>query len=227
MDRPVLCLVEDDRKLATIVAEYLGKNGFSVIRATHGDEAERIIVDRQPDAVLLDVMLPGIDGFSVCKRVRERYLGPILFLTARDGSRDELTAFEVGADDFVRKPVEPEVLLARLRACLRRPGRFEQEVVVAGPLRIDRSARAVSLDDATVALTTAEFELLWHLAERVGRTVTREALHLALRGFPYDGLDRSIDLRVSRIRKKLGDDKAEPTMIKTVRGAGYVLVGAP
>ncbi len=226
MGQPILCLVEDDRKLAAIMAEYLQKHGFATIGATHGDQAERVILERRPDAVILDVMLPGLDGFSICRRIRGLYPGPILFLTARDSRRDEVSAFEAGADDFVRKPADPEILVARIRALLRRGGR-RQHFIDLGPLQIDPQTRGVCLDGAHVALTTAEFDLLFYLSQRAGKIVTREALHLALRGVPYDGLDRSIDLRVSRIRKKLGDDKRDPPMIKSIRGSGYLLAVRP
>jgi two-component system response regulator RstA len=221
-----ILLVEDDAKLAGLVAEYLEGEGFSVSLEERGDTAVGRILAEHPEIVVLDLMLPGLDGIEVCRRVRPDYPGYILMLTAKSEEIDEMLGLEVGADDYVAKPVRPRLLAARLRALLRRTGRSQPAPfrAVGGRLVIDLQRRAVTVDGAGVELTSGEFELLAYLAERTGDTVDRDALYEGVRGVPYDGLDRSIDLRIARLRKKLGDDGKHPATIKSVRGRGYMLV---
>lgn len=217
-----LLIVEDDARLADLTAEYLQARGFTVaIERDGGRAVARILVER-PDLVVLDLMLPGEDGLSICRRVRaEGYAGAIVMLTARGEEIDQVLGLEMGADDYVAKPVGPRLLLARIRTLLRRrgPAAPAAERIVDGALVIDRTARAVTVGGAPVELTTAEFDLLWLLAGRPGQAVTRQALFQALRGIDYDGIDRSMDVRVSQLRRKLAAAGAD--RIKTVRGVGY------
>jgi DNA-binding response OmpR family regulator len=222
-----ILLIEDDVRLAKLVVEYLEPHGFSVNLETQGDLAVSKILDEMPDAVLLDVNLPGKDGFNVCREVRGQYSGPIILITARNDEKDEVTGLEFGADDYLSKPVSPRVLLARLRTHLRRfpleEKEIEEQVLEVGELKIDRGRRLVEVCGKSLAVSTAEFDLLWLLAENAGQVVSRGELFEKLHGFKFDGFDRSIDLRVSRLRKKLDDDPLNPTRILSVRGIGYQL----
>ena len=226
-----ILLVEDDDRLAELTAEYLRKNGFDVDIEARGDVAETRILDARPDLVVLDIMLPGQDGFAVCRAVRPHYDGIILMLTARDEDIDQILGLELGADDYITKPVPPRVLLARVKALLRRaaPAVGEEGGEVAagdsltfGNFRISQQTRSATLAGDAIDLTTAEFDLLWLLARHAGSILSRDDLLQQLRGIGFDGLDRSIDARISRLRKKLNDDPENPTRIKTVRGKGYL-----
>jgi two-component system response regulator RstA len=220
-------IVEDDERLATLTSDYLSANGLSVTVVSNGNEAIRRIPAEQPDIVVLDLMLPGADGLTVCREVRRQYRNPILMLTARTDDMDQILGLEMGADDYVAKPVKPRLLLARVRALLRRiepdaespPSRLE-----FGNLVIDNSAREVILDGQSVEMTSAEYDLLWLLASHAGTVLSRETIFERLRGIQYDGQDRSIDVRISRIRPKVGDDPDNPRRIKTVRSKGYLFV---
>jgi two-component system, OmpR family, response regulator RstA len=220
-------LVDDDVQLAELVVDYLSPHGFAIETVTNGDLAVNKILVENPDAVLLDVNLPGTDGFSICREVREQFHGPIILLTARDTETDEVLGLEFGADDFLAKPVSPRVLLARLRMHLRRTPTeettIEENVLELGALKIDRGRRSVKFAGNLIPLSTAEFDLLWLLAQNAGSVVSRAMLFESLHGFKFDGFDRSIDLRVSRLRKKLGDDPQQPTLILSIRGIGYQL----
>jgi two-component system response regulator RstA len=233
-------LVEDDERLAALVREYLVGHGFAVSVEGRGDTAPSRILLEQPDLVILDLMLPGQDGLEVCRQVRAQYRGGILMLTARGDEVDEVVGLELGADDYLPKPVRPRLLLARVNTLLRRlrssaaapssalasearPFDEAPQRVTVGPLTIDAAARGVWMAGAAVQLTTAEFDLLWLLATRAGEVLSREDIYQALRGIEYDGLDRSIDLRVARLRKKLGEDATEPMLVKSIRGVGYLL----
>lgn len=226
-----ILLVEDDERLAGLTAEYLRKNDFEVLIEARGDTAEARILNDRPELVILDIMLPGKDGFEVCRSVRAEYKGVILMLTARDEDLDQILGLELGADDYVSKPVQPRLLLARIKALLRRTPssgeleEVEEEVLTEqafGNFHISQSTRNASLGNEPIDLTTAEFDLLWLLASRAGSILSRDDLLLQLRGIGFDGLDRSIDARISRLRRKLGDDPENPTRIKTVRGKGYL-----
>lgn len=219
-------LVEDDLSLASMIRDFLTNEGFDVMIESRGDVAVTRVPQENPDAVILDVNLPGMDGISVCRTVRSGYSGPILILTARGDEMDEVIGLEVGADDYMTKPVKPRVLLARLRAHLRKRPVDTQAAdssITVGSLTIDSGRRVCEIDGQDVNLTTAEFELLWLLAENVGRVLSRHDIYQQLHGMKYDGLDRSIDLRVSRLRKRIGDDPHDPQRIKSVRGTGYML----
>lgn len=221
LEPQTLLLVEDDAALATLVADFLRSNGFEVDSEPRGDAAVDRILEGDYGLVLLDLMLPGLGGMEVCRQVRQRgYRGAVVMLTARGDALDEIMGLQIGADDYLTKPVRPQVLLAHVRAVLRRlevPAR----AIDRGRLQLDLARRQVVLDGVALELTTADFELLAVLADAPGVVLSRDDLSLALRGFPWDGLDRSIDLRVSRLRRRLGDDG---TMIKSVRGSGYLLV---
>ncbi|SME99906.1 MULTISPECIES: response regulator transcription factor [unclassified Pseudomonas] len=229
MDQPIprILIVEDDQRLAELTAEYLQANGFEVAVEGDGGRAVRRIVDSQPDLVILDLMLPGEDGLSICRRVRGQYAGPILMLTARSDELDQVQGLDLGADDYVCKPVRPRVLLARIQALLRRSEAPESKRLdlAFGPLRIDNRLREARLGEQLIDLTGAEFDLLWLLASNAGRVLSREQIFTALRGVGYDGQDRSIDVRISKIRPKIGDDPIHPRLIKTLRSKGYLFVG--
>jgi DNA-binding response OmpR family regulator len=180
-------------------------------------------------------MLPGLDGLSVLREVRYEYKGKILILTAREDDMDQVAGLEAGADDYVKKPVMPRVLLARVRALLRRTSIVFQEehksaeteensVLSFGKLEIIKSSRRVKFKNEEIDLSTGEFDLLWHLAKNSGEIISREVLYLELKGYDYDGLDRSMDVAVSRVRKKMGDNPRSPFRIKTVWGKGYLFV---
>lgn len=229
--KPRILLVEDDLKLAALVKEYLENDQFEVDVESRGDTAANRILTDKHDLVILDVMLPGLDGFEVCKRVRPDFDGPILMLTARSEEVDEVIGLETGADDYMSKPVRPRLLLARMRTLLRRvqlnetPGTISEEcaLIELTNLQIDATQRSVLLKGHPIYLTTAEFDLLWFLAQRPGEVVTRDQIFEKVIGMPYDGLDRSADLRITRLRKKLGDDGKQPSRIKSIRSVGYLL----
>ncbi len=224
-----ILLVEDDLRLADLTAEYFRQNGLSVAVESRGDRAIARFQDVRPRVILLDLNLPGTDGLTLCRQFREIFSGPILIFTARDSDIEQVIGLEAGADDYVAKPVDPMVLLARTRALLRRveqsatPAAAIEDFVI-GALRISGSSQQVWLGEEPIDLTTHEFELLSLLARNGGQVLSRKEIFRSMRGIEYDGLDRSIDGRISKLRKKLGDDTAKPTRIKTVWGKGYLLV---
>jgi two-component system response regulator RstA len=228
-----ILIVEDDERLATLTKDYLESNGLTVSIEGDGGRAIERIKTEQPDLVVLDLMLPGEDVLAVCRIVRPCYKGPILMLTARTEDLDQVLGLEMGADDYVAKPVRPRVLLARIRALLRRVKDTPEEMAAEpssenrltfGNLVVDNAMREAWLDGKSIDLTSAEFDLLWLLSSSAGRVLTREEIFHQLRGIEYDGQDRSIDVRVSRIRPKVGDDPMNPKRIKTVRSKGYLFV---
>lgn len=224
---PSIAIVEDDDELAQWVQDYLSSNGMRVSIVDRGDLAVDFIREHSPDLVLLDIQLPGKNGHDVCREVREFYTKPILVMTANNEELDEVLGLELGADDFMAKPVRPRVLLARINALLRRSAAASQpesEVLEFGTLSINCQTKTVQLSGENISLSTTEFELLRLLALNAGTVMSRESLVTQLRGIEYDGLDRTIDVRVSRVRKKLGDISAEPKKIKTVWGKGYLFV---
>ncbi|MCZ8132685.1 MAG: winged helix-turn-helix domain-containing protein [Steroidobacteraceae bacterium] len=226
---PDILLVEDDRRLADLTAKYLGQNGLRVVVEPRGDRAIERFDALGPKLVLLDLMLPGRDGISVCRELRRRGNVPILMLTALDTDLEQVIGLEAGADDYVIKPVDPIVLLARVRALLRRAVGAtarddEPNEIRLGSLRVSERSREVWLAGRQVELTTQEFELLNLLARRAGRLVSRDDVFRSVRGIDYNGIDRSIDVRISKLRRKLGDSGEHPTRIKTVWGKGYLLV---
>jgi DNA-binding response OmpR family regulator len=233
--RTRLLMIDDDRKLCRLVATYLQPLGFDVTAVHTGPEGVERATTAEPPwhAIVLDVMLPGIDGFEVLKRIRARSQVPVLMLTARGDETDRIVGLEVGADDYLPKTFSTRELLARLRAVLRRSattagasrsGDAPPVEIVIGPLRLNLDARSAVLDTTPLVLTPVEFDLLASLARARGRVKTREALLDEIRDRNYDVFDRSIDVHISSLRKKLGDDAKEPRYIRTVRSAGYMIV---
>lgn len=230
-----ILVVEDDRRLAELIRDYLQQQGYRVLVEGRGDKAVDRIIRENPDAVILDWMLPGMDGLEICRRVRASYHGQILMLTAREDDTDQVVGLELGADDYVKKPVDPRVLLARIKALLRRAGSGSANYHISnndetdgqlnfGDLEINMSSRVATLSMQPVELTTKEFDLLWIMATNAGRIMSRDDILRELRGIDYDGLDRSVDIAISRLRKKLGDDTDDPQKIKTIWSKGYLFV---
>ncbi|WP_038500878.1 response regulator transcription factor [Janthinobacterium agaricidamnosum] len=215
-----LLLIEDDLPLAALTAEFLRAEGFDVSVAHRGDATAALVERLRPALVILDVMLPGLDGFSVCRQIRAGYPGLILMLTALDENHEQLTGFDAGADDFVVKPVDPRLLLARIRAMLRRHPQ-QARCLSFGRFSVDLHGQQATLDGTSLAFSTAEFELLAIFARHAGLPLGREVLLQHLRGLAYDGSNRSIDMRVSRLRKKLGALDC-PVTIQTVTTQGYL-----
>jgi len=230
-----IVFVEDDPELAGLISDFLSRHDLEVQVEPRGDTALATILDAKPDMVLLDIMLPGKDGLSVCRELRPQFNGPIVMLTSLDSDMNQILGLELGANDYILKTTPPPVLLARLRAQLRdyRPSSPAETAAPAhaknslqkllfGQLAIDPVSRDVVLDNELITLSTADFDLLWLLASHAGEILSRETLLKALRGVSYDGLDRSVDVAISRLRKKLGDNPTEPFRIKTVRNKGYL-----
>lgn len=223
-------LVEDDMSLANWFSDYLTEHGYIVTLVNRGDIAVELIQTDNPDLVILDIMLPVKDGFEVCTEVRRFYKGPILMMTARDEEMDEVLGLELGADDYVTKPVKPRVLLSRIKVLLRRANSqnemksLSENHIQLGEFHLDANSRTTKLHGQLVAISSNEFDVLWELALSAGQVVKRTDLVQQLRGIDYDGFDRSIDIIVSRLRKKLGDDAHNPYRIKTIWGKGYLLV---
>jgi len=222
-------LVEDSARLAASIRDYLQQHGFEVVVEGNGlaagDRFDRIA----PELVILDLMLPGKDGLTLCRELRARGAIPILMLTARGENIDQVLGLEMGADDYVVKPVEPRVLLARIEALLRRarpsPVELTENRILAGRVAIDGARRTAAIDGRPVELTTGDFDILWLLASRQGQVVTRDEILRVVRGIDYDGLDRSIDARICRLRRKLQESGGAEAMIKTVRLRGYLFAG--
>lgn len=227
-----ILLIEDDPRLAELTSRYLAQNGLNVVVESNGAAAVTRFNEVRPRLVVLDLMLPGKDGLTICRELRQTFRGPILMVTAKDADIDQVIGLEAGADDYVAKPAEPMVLLARVRALLRRSAAQETAAATAAPSSADivlgslrvSEAHRVWLDGQEVLLTTQEFELLYELARSAGTILSREDLFKRIRGIEYDGLDRSIDGRISKLRKKLGDDAEAPRRIRTIWGKGYLLV---
>lgn len=221
-----ILLVEDDHGLAESIADYLLSEGFDVEIESNGAVAEKRILAEHPDLVILDLNLPGKDGISVCTQVRASYPGHILMFTAKEEEIDQIIGLEVGADDYLVKPVRPRLLLARVRALLRRrtSTNLATQVKQFGKLTIDPTARHVTLGEEAIALTSMEFDLLNLLSDHAAKVITRDSITRELMGREYDGLARGADTAVSGLRRKLGDNSREPQRIKTVRGKGYMFV---
>lgn len=220
-------LVEDDVRLASLTGDYLERNGVVVTVAHDGDQGMAEAARQRFDVVLLDVMLPGRSGLEICQRLREHSDVPIIMITARGEEADRVLGLEIGADDYVPKPFSPRELLARVRAQVRRArGRLgtQQRALRVGELSLDPGTRHAALGNRELDLTSYEFSLLYVLAERAGRALSREQLMELARGSAEEAFDRSIDVHISRLRQKLGDERRE--WIKTVRGVGYQYAAA-
>ncbi|GLX77484.1 DNA-binding response regulator [Thalassotalea insulae] len=220
-----ITLVEDDVRLANLIKQFLQQHNFQVTVFNSGENAPELILASEPDIVILDIMLPKMDGFTICKTLRKSFDNPIIFLTAKDSDFDHVLGLEIGADDYIIKPVVPHVLLAHINVVLRRikqHKRTEEQDIIIGELSIFRKSRQVIYQQQNVELTTHEFELLWLLAKNAGEPQSRDYIHKHIIGREYDGLDRSVDVRISRLRKKLKDDPDNPYKIITVWGKGYL-----
>ncbi|WP_409308686.1 two-component system response regulator RstA [Pectobacterium sp. B1J-3] len=230
-----IVFIEDDAEVGKLIAAYLGKHDIDVQVESRGDNALAFIAQQRPDLVLLDIMLPGKDGMTICRELRPQYAGPIVLLTSLDSDMNHILALEMGANDYILKTTPPAVLLARLRLHFRQhamtPLANEEPSPIPlhvhkplhfGLLCIDPVNRDVTLGEENIALSTADFDLLWQLATHAGQTMDRDALLKNLRGVSYDGMDRSIDVAISRLRKKLYDNPLEPFRIKTIRHKGYL-----
>lgn len=228
--RPRLLVIDDDRKLCRLIADYLDPLGYDVTAVHTGPEGVERATGEPWHAVILDLMLPGLDGFEVLKQIRHKSDVPVLMLTARGDEADRIVGLEIGADDYLPKTFSTRELLARLRAVTRRATRApaaaddDQGEIVIANLRINAGARTAALGDQPLTLTPVEFELLLSLARAKGRVKTRDHLLEEIRDRDYEVFDRSIDVHISALRKKLGDDPKSPRFIRTVRAAGYLLI---
>jgi len=225
--QPLVLIVDDDAELSAMVAELLGREGWAVHTVLTGGDGERALAERRPDAVLLDVMLPDGNGFDLCRRWRasQPQLGLLMF-TARGDPMDRVLGLEIGADDYLAKPFEPRELVARVRALLRRqaPGRSDSALLRFDGLSIDLLKRAVLVGEAMVTLTSVEYKLLVALARIPGQALTREQLSEAVQAGSYKPLDRTVDVQVARLRRKLREASPGKEWVDTVRGEGYVFV---
>src|SRR5262245_17786370 len=223
--RKRVLLIDDDQDLNTLLALYLGRFNFDVRATVDPHEGLQALESDPPDIVILDVMLPAMDGFAVCRKVRERSRVPIVMLTARGDVSDRIVGLELGADDYVSKPFEPRELMARMQAVLRRSASPLQDRVRVGPLDVNWTTSLARLNGRALSLTPAEFELLGVFVRNRGRVLSRDRILDETHGIDLDAYDRSIDVLVSRLRQKLGDDPRQPRFILTVRGTGYRFTG--
>ena len=222
-----ILLIEDDQRLAEMVKNYLGEAGFSVTVSSLGAAAIALEARETFDALVLDLMLPDMDGLEVCRQIRARSQTPILMLTARGDAMDRVVGLEIGADDYLPKPFEPREMLARLRAILRRRSREQRvDLLQCGRLEIDISARKARLNGAECELTDYQFSMLLVLAQHPGRVMSRDAIMELMKNERLESFDRSIDVHISRIRAAIEDDPKKPRRIITVRGSGYVFAKA-
>ncbi len=232
-----ILIVEDDESLANWLADYLASQNFEVCVANRGDYALELIQAENPDLVLLDINLPIKDGFDICREARVFYSRPILMMTARDEELDEVLGLELGANDYITKPVRARALLARIKSLLRRSEITNEPSVGSdglnfgslnfGSLKIDKHSRTTKIENKTINISSNEFNVLWILASQAGSIVSRESLIQELRGIEYDGFDRSTDILVSRLRKKLGTESSLEQRIKTIWGKGYLFSPEP
>ncbi len=228
MNKFELLIVEDDRRLAKLIGSFFSRSGFNVTSVENGTSAVDYCKNNNPTLIILDLMLPDFDGFTVCRMLRSFYKGRILMLTASSSDIDQVVGFESGIDDYVVKPVEPRVLLARVNALINRSLPIESckesSLLHFDKLSIDNQSKTVEYNKNSISFTSHEFELLFLLASKAGEVLSRDKIYTCLRGFGYDGSNRSVDLKISRIRKKLGDDANQPQKIKTIWSKGYLFV---
>lgn len=219
-----ILLVDDDRGTALVLSQYLERRGFLVEYEANGKAAVSRIIETQPAAVVLEAALPGKDGFAICREVRPHYHGPIIMVTGLTQDKDHVLGLEVGADDYISKPADPRVVLAHIESRLRRNAAAggEASEYRFGQLRIVQTTRSVFLGSQEILFTTAEFDLLWLFASHAGSILSRDDIMKHLRGGGHRSANRSIDMRISRLRKRLGDDTDNPRRIKTIRGQGYL-----
>jgi DNA-binding response OmpR family regulator len=222
-----ILIIDDDEKLNKLLTEFLGDFGFSTLSATHPKDGLKKLKRKAPDLVILDVMLPGMDGFEVCKTIRQNSSVPIIMLTARGELMDRVVGLELGADDYLPKPFEPRELVARIHSVLRRANPIDDTRPRSfGPLEIDFTKHLVTLDAENVDLTTNEFAALALLTRNPGKVFSRDEILQELRGIDCDAFNRSVDITMSRLRQKLNDDAKSPRFIKTVWGTGYAFIGS-
>ncbi len=216
-------LVEDNQKLAELICKFLTPDGMDILHISDGALAVDAIYNKNPDIVILDWMLPNKDGLEICTEIRPRYTGKILILTAREDRADELSGLTQGADDYVRKPVDPRILATRIRLLVHGNKKAKQtpSKLSFGRLTIDQETQSVSVNQVRIDITNAEFNLLWLLTSRKNEVLAREDLLYELRGIEYDGTDRTIDNRIVKLRKKLGDTDRTAPGIQSVRSVGY------
>ncbi|NAZ52442.1 response regulator [Vibrio toranzoniae] len=229
MTKPKMIIVEDDLKLQKMLQDYFVAQYFDVLVLDDGSNAAQTILAEQPDIVLLDLMLPVTDGLTICRQTRTLYKGKILMLTASDDDFDHVAGLEIGADDYVTKPIKPRVLLARVRSLMRRQEAYAPSVDDSDTLQFDQLVlrniyKKCELAGSVLSLTDSEFDLLWLLANNPDTPLSRDYLTQTLRGIEYDGIDRTIDNKVVRLRKILGDDHTPAEKIQTIRGKGYLFV---
>ncbi len=224
--KPTILIIDDDRKLNQLLTDFLGDFGFNTISATHPEKGLRMLKKTSPDLVILDIMLPDMDGFAVCKAIRESSAVPIIMLTARGEVTDRVVGLELGADDYLAKPFEPRELVARIHSVLRRAPMVDHgRPRTFGRLEIDFAGHKARLEGKTLDLTTNEFAALSLLAKNAGKVMNRDQILQELRGMDCDAFNRSVDITMSRLRQKLTDDPKNPTFIKTVWGTGYMFIG--
>lgn len=223
-----ILIIDDDQKLNRLLTEYLTPFGYAVLSAVHPEEGLKKLRQQAPDLVILDVMLPDMNGFEVCRQIRQTHQLPIIMLTARGEVADRIVGLELGADDYLPKPFEPRELVARIQSVLRRSRKIDSNPVQRfGRLTVDFGKRAVHIDDNLVELTTNEFTALALLIRRAGKVLNRDQILQELRGMDSDAFNRTVDVTMSRLRQKLGDDPKNPTFIRTVWGAGYIFIETP
>ena len=221
-----ILIIDDDEKLNQLLTDYLGKMGFTVLTATLPSTGFEKLKGENPDLVILDVMLPEMDGFEVCRSIRQASSTPVIMLTARGEVMDRIVGLEIGADDYLPKPFEPRELVARIQAILRRiQVKSKSEIKTIGALSIDFHKYEVRVDEKLVRLTLNEFECLVLLVKNNGKTLNRDQIIEELRGIEWDAFNRSVDITMSRLRQKLGDDPKNPRFIKTIWGTGYLFIG--
>ncbi|MBN2104512.1 response regulator transcription factor [bacterium] len=220
-----ILVIDDDEKLNILLKDYLSDFGYQVSTVTHPSEGIRIVRDRPPDLVILDIMLPDMDGFEVCREIRKTSTVPVVMLTARGDVTDRVVGLEIGADDYLPKPFEPRELVARIQSVLRRLSKPGVSVIRFSGLEVDIEKQSVKLSDEKIHLTTMEFELLRLFMENPGKVFSRDQIMDVLRGMDCSVFDRSVDMLISRLRQKLNDDLKDPKWILTIRGTGYKFIG--
>ena len=222
-----LLVIDDDAKLNQLLTNYLGEMGFQVLTATKPSEGLRILSCNKPNLVILDIMLPEMDGLEVCRTIRKDSTVPILMLTARGETTDRIVGLELGADDYLPKPFEPRELVARIQSVLRRTGKGndEKEERIFSGLKVNYHSQRVELDGELLELTTLEFECLALLTRNVGKVLNRDRIMEALHGVEWDAYSRTVDINMSRLRQKLKEDAKNPRFIKTIWGSGYMFIG--
>ncbi len=221
-----LLLIDDDSKLNHLLTDYLGKFNFQVHAETHPQQGLEYLDSHTVDLIILDIMLPEMDGFEACRRIRQRYSTPVIMLTARGEVTDRIVGLEIGADDYMPKPFEPRELVARIQTVLRRENRLAAtDIQNFGALQIDFHKHSASLNGRELDLTSAEFELLTLFANNASKVLNRDQIMDTIRGIEWDAFNRSVDVLVSRLRQKIQDDPKHPQFIKTIWGSGYMFIG--